>query len=297
MRIMRVIGSVKFHSGLAAAFLASIMLVPAVFVTATATVAGADPFSYSFGNAVLPDAVAGQPYSAQIVVNGTGGPWTLALSGGVLPPGLSMSPSGVVSGTPVQQTDLPVQSRFLPSVTDHDGDTLTGQDALITVDPAGYVAPPPLEITTTSLPTAKLATRYSASLQASGGVPPYTWSIFQGALPDGLTLSNDGTISGTPRQVQQTSFIVEVSDSGTQNLNTYQRTLAGQIQSQQFTIKVTSGVAELDPTLTTVFSTLDTVLGTVGTVQNVLGRVPSPECIDAGLQTLINHAPPDPNCF
>src|SRR5262249_56536799 len=38
---------------------------------------------------------------------------------------------------------------------------------------------------------------YSQSFQASGGVAPYTFSITQGSLPDGVTLSGD-SITGTP---------------------------------------------------------------------------------------------------
>jgi hypothetical protein len=63
----------------------------------------------------------------------------------------------------------------------------------ITIQP-----PQPLKITTTSLPNGTLGVPYPAtSLQATGGVLPYTWTITMGSLPAGLTLTN-GTISGTP---------------------------------------------------------------------------------------------------
>ena len=80
---------------------------------------------------------------------------------------------------------------------------------------------PPLEITTTSLPEAIVGTAYSQTLQVTGGIPPYTWSIMthtlivgQG-LPPGLTLHpTTGVISGTPTQDPITwSFTAIVTDS------------------------------------------------------------------------------------
>ncbi len=65
----------------------------------------------------------------------------------------------------------------------------------ITIQP-----PQPLKITTTSLPNGTLLVPYTATtLQATGGVLPYTWSLAAGSgpLPAGLTLTN-GIISGTP---------------------------------------------------------------------------------------------------
>jgi len=70
----------------------------------------------------------------------------------------------------------------------------------------------PLAITTSSLPNGTAGTAYSATLNASGGTPPYTWTE-SGALPAGLTLSSTGTISGTPTTSGTSSFVVQVTDS------------------------------------------------------------------------------------
>ena len=83
--------------------------------------------------------------------------------------------------------------------------------------------PSGLAVTTTSLPTGIVGTSYSATLAASGGQPPYTWSI-SGSLPTGLTLTpSNGLISGTPVGSGQYGFTATVSDAAsntaTQNLS------------------------------------------------------------------------------
>lgn len=71
----------------------------------------------------------------------------------------------------------------------------------------------PLEITTESLPDGALNTAYSAELEAIGGKPPYTWSLSDGALPDGLALQADGKISGTPSKQGLFEFKVKATDA------------------------------------------------------------------------------------
>ena len=83
----------------------------------------------------------------------------------------------------------------------------------ITIQP-----PKPLKITTTSLPNGTLGVPYTTTtLQATGGVLPYTWSLAAGSgpLPVGLTLALDGTISGTPTGTTTGNFpiTVQVADS------------------------------------------------------------------------------------
>ena len=64
------------------------------------------------------------------------------------------------------------------------------------------------------LVNALAGTPYSTMLTAVGGTPPYTWAIVAGSLPDGLSLSSDGTISGTPTgNSGGLRFAVQVTDS------------------------------------------------------------------------------------
>ena len=73
----------------------------------------------------------------------------------------------------------------------------------------------PLSITTTGLPNAVIGKTYLVTLAATGGTPPYTWSISAGSLPGWATLSGStgvtsGTVTGVPAT---TSFTVEVTDN------------------------------------------------------------------------------------
>ncbi len=64
-----------------------------------------------------------------------------------------------------------------------------------------------------TLPDGQVSTLYSQSLPASGGTPPYSWTIINGSLPAGLTLSSDGVLSGTPISPGTSQFTAQVTDS------------------------------------------------------------------------------------
>jgi hypothetical protein len=67
-------------------------------------------------------------------------------------------------------------------------------------------------VTTTSLPTGTTGFKYSATLSASGGISPYTWSVVSGSLPPGLSLNpTSGVITGIPTNAGSFRFTVEVA--------------------------------------------------------------------------------------
>ena len=71
----------------------------------------------------------------------------------------------------------------------------------------------PLAITTQALFTATVGLGYAQTFQASGGAPPYQWSIVSGDA-GGLTLdANTGTLHGTPTNAGTYKFRVQVQDS------------------------------------------------------------------------------------
>lgn len=72
---------------------------------------------------------------------------------------------------------------------------------------------PVLAVATASLNRARLSLDYWAALEAAGGRGPYLWSLADGALPAGLALADDGTISGTPEGLGRSTFSVRVRDA------------------------------------------------------------------------------------
>ncbi len=72
---------------------------------------------------------------------------------------------------------------------------------------------PPLAVTTTSLPAATGGHSYAATLAATGGLTPYSWSVPPGTLPPGLSLSSAGVISGIPDVAGTYTFTVKVTDA------------------------------------------------------------------------------------
>ena len=157
----------------------------------------------------LPNGTVGTSYTATNL-SATGGvsPYTWSVTAGALPGGLTLSSTGQITGQPTVSGTF----NFTAKVTDADGGTSTANLSIV-VNPAA-----PLTVATTSgsLPQGTLNTAYpSTNLSATGGVQPYTWSITSGALPGGLTLSNNGQITGTPTASGTFNFTTKVTDSAT----------------------------------------------------------------------------------
>jgi hypothetical protein len=70
----------------------------------------------------------------------------------------------------------------------------------------------PLSISTTSLPSATQSSPYQVQLSAIGGTSPYKWTRVALGLPNGLTISESGVITGTPLQAGIWSFTLGVTD-------------------------------------------------------------------------------------
>lgn len=75
--------------------------------------------------------------------------------------------------------------------------------------------PPPASLTLSStLPSGTAGAVYSGSVNASGGTPPYAFSVASGQLPTGLLLAAaSGAISGTPTAAGTFSFVIAASDA------------------------------------------------------------------------------------
>jgi hypothetical protein len=163
------------------------------------------PISLNITTTSLPNGSPGLPYSQTLQAEGGSPPYAWSLVSGSLPLGLILNAStGVISGTP-SAVGL---SNFTAQVTDSLSATDT-QTLSITID-----SPPPLNITTSSLPNGNPGSPYSQTLQAEGGCPPYSWSLASGSLPTGLTLNTStGVISGTASAAGTSNFTAQVTDS------------------------------------------------------------------------------------
>lgn len=192
----------------------------------------------------MPTGVVGQAYSKQF--NGAGGcgpalPYQYSLLGGNLPPGLSLSKSGLISGTPSQAgswsfwVDLSDQN---PPSADWCRPADAQREFTITVIPGAQ----PLTITQASLtPKATVVgSAYSFQFTAQGG-GNQTWSIQSGALPTGMTLSSSGLLSGTPSAAGDFTFTVKVSDGSRSATRTYTLSVVNPLKVEA----VTSPAAEV----------------------------------------------------
>ena len=156
----------------------------------------------------LPAGTEGSSYSQQLAATGYG-KLTYSVSVGTLPAGLTMSATGLISGTPTGPNGT---SPFTIKVTDSSNPVQSTTQALSIV----INLPAPPSISTTTLPAGVEGTAYSQTVSATGGLGTLTFSISLGSLPAGLTISSSGTISGTPTGPNGTiPFTVQVADKST----------------------------------------------------------------------------------
>jgi large repetitive protein len=149
----------------------------------------------------LPVATVGVPYSDLLQASGGSLPYTWTVSSGSPPAGLSLKSSGSFTGTPTTAGTFSFTVQALDNVGHQASEQLS-----ITVAAA-------LGITTSALPGGTVGAAYSQSLAATGGTPPFTWSLLTGALPGGLAISAAGSITGAPNAAGTFSFTIEVTDS------------------------------------------------------------------------------------
>ena len=160
-----------------------------------------------------PSAQVGAAYSANFVAfEGSGAGYSFSSIGAALPPGLTLTQvtqaQADLSGTP---SYVGTYSALQIRVVDSKGHVADSNPFSITVAaPAGA----PLAVSGTPQTWADIGVSYSAKLTASGGTHQgYAFSLLSGALPAGLSLDADGTISGTPSAAGSSSFQVQVVDS------------------------------------------------------------------------------------
>jgi hypothetical protein len=172
-----------------------------VMTSATAPVKeDAPPVPVTIATSELPDATAGIRYTQGLSLSSGRPPFTWALAGGSLPPGLSLSSGGLISGTPT----LAGVFNFTVRATGARRQSNTKSLTLLVK----------LQLSPSKLPNGVAGTAYNVRLAVvAGGTPPYTWEIEGGLLPDGLTLSPNGVLSGTPTRGGPSTFMVGIADA------------------------------------------------------------------------------------
>jgi hypothetical protein len=174
----------------------------------------------------LPGGAIGTAYVQTLIAVGGTAPYTWNITAGSLPTGLSLNAAtGAITGTASGSGTF----NFTVQVTDNSS---VKASKAFSVNIASS-----LVITTAAaLPGGSASVPYSVTLAASGGTPPYRWTVTSGTLPVGITLASaSGVLSGVPLSAGTFIFTVQVSDS------------ASLVATQTFGVTMVSGLAISTP--------------------------------------------------
>jgi uncharacterized protein (TIGR03437 family) len=146
------------------------------------------------------------PISQTISATGGAPPYTFSLLSGSLPTGLTLQPSGTITGVPLNAGTF----GFTVRATDKTGASAVGSYFVT-------IMPPPLTLlSATPLASGMVTVDYPLqTITASGGVPPYQFTVTSGTIPAGLSLALDGAVTGIPTAAGTSSIIVTATDSAT----------------------------------------------------------------------------------
>jgi hypothetical protein len=179
--------------------------------------------------------VQGVAYSHTMTASGSA-PVTFSVTSGALPPPLTLSPAGVISGTPN------AAGLFTGTITAANGTSPNAtQNFSITIAPA-------IVITSAAPPaTGNVGVAYSHTCTATGS-GTISYAVSSGALPTGLVLSPSGVISGTPEATGTFTGVIRASNGIAPNV------------TQNFSITIAPAVVAT-PGTATLAATLGPVWG------------------------------------
>ena len=158
----------------------------------------------------VPAGRRGFAYSQTLTGSGGTGPYTFALDSGALPAGITLSSTGVLSGTPTVVGSFPVGIRVT------DSSTGTGPYSSV-VNLTLVVNAAAIAVTPTSLPSVIAGLPYQQTLSATGGAGTYSYAVTAGALPTGIILipngAGAGRVVGNSYTVGTFGFTVTATDA------------------------------------------------------------------------------------
>ncbi len=166
----------------------------------------------SIQDQTVPVGTVGQAYSKTLTAlsvvslnptQGSPATATWSIQSGNLPTGVTLSSAGVLSGTPTTEGSYTFVVRAQTSVaSDTETETLVVRQPVVVSSPfrAG------------TAPKSEVGVPFSAAQTATGGNGTFTWALASGALPTGVELGPDGTVSGTPTVGGRYTFAVRVTD-------------------------------------------------------------------------------------
>ncbi len=148
----------------------------------------------------LPGGTASVAYNQTVTALPAGGNYSFALTGGALPPGLSLSATGNLSGTPSQAGTF----TFTVTATGF-GSCPKAQEYTVTI------ACP--NITLSSLTGGTAGATYNQTVTALPAGGNYSFAVTSGSLPPGLNFNN-GALTGTPSQAGSFTFTITATGFG-----------------------------------------------------------------------------------
>ncbi len=180
---------------------------------------------------VCPTGETGKAYTFQIQGrDGTGCvPYVEFKSLGTMPPGLSISSNGLITGTPTQtgeyifwieMKDIPAWQGGVFWCSD---DNSTEKQFSITIFQGLQIVQRQSVLT-----PGQLTVPYNLQFSATGGSP--TWTVSSGALPAGVTLSSSGLLSGTPTAAGDYSFKIKATDGSRSDTQSYSLSVVPKLQ-------------------------------------------------------------------
>lgn len=148
----------------------------------------------------IPKARQGEAYSTTLTAEGGVPPYSWDQVAGSLPAGVQLANDGSLGGVPQESGDFTFTAKVMDSRLEEAEVELTMR----------VIAP--LTITTPSLPQLISGRSIDVTLEATGGEPPYEWSV-EGDLPAGVTFEASGRLFGSSAEIGVHPLTVRVTDS------------------------------------------------------------------------------------